>query len=170
MISITDNFFESLDHFKNLLGDFELFKAADEDKWQGERSLVLDEINPEAYAYFIESFKRNFPFENLEDYNRINAVIHSRTDDFVFPHTDGEGKNCLVYLSGEVSQFNGTGFYTQISEDNYVLNMTVGFQENRATLFPADHLHACLNSLGNLDTTIPRYTLNVFLKNEPEEK
>lgn len=163
MICIENNFFDDINHFFGLVGDFTLFEKTDEANWQGARSEGLDEINREAYELCVATIVKRFPLLEGKSF-RVDARIHLRSDDYVNPHMDESDYNCLVYLKGFSSQFNGTGFYTHSGDGNIFLNATVGFQPNRAVFFDRQNIHSCLNALSESDEiSKDRYTLNMFI-------
>tara|TARA_R100000541_G_scaffold33642_3_gene42244 strand:- start:73 stop:516 length:444 start_codon:yes stop_codon:yes gene_type:complete len=68
------------------------------------------------------------------------------------PHTDeamGATHQCLIYMSGEESTNNGTGFYHEKNIGNHELSIHVGFKHNRAIFFSSDVLHSPLQWAGN---------------------
>ena len=104
-----------------------------------------------------------FPNRNLNPI-QISANIRFNTTNPLF-HVDthasnetGERNNhanFLLYVIGETSLNNGTGFMTDKS-----LSSSVGFVENRAVFFNGNKiLHSDLQSFGNSSS---RYTLNIF--------
>ena len=104
-----------------------------------------------------------FPNRNLSPI-QISANIRFNTTNPLF-HVDthasnetGERNNhanFLLYVIGETSLNNGTGFMTDKS-----LSSSVGFVENRAVFFNGNKiLHSDLQSFGNSSS---RYTLNIF--------
>jgi hypothetical protein len=68
------------------------------------------------------------------------------------PHTDKHGGSthqCLIYMHGEESTNNGTGFYHQKEHDELELSIHAGFKLNRAIFFTSDVNHAPLQWAGN---------------------
>ena len=68
------------------------------------------------------------------------------------PHTDektGCTHQCLIFMHGEESTNNGTGFYHEVSPENLQLSIHVGFKRNRAIFFTSDVIHAPLQWAGN---------------------
>jgi len=68
------------------------------------------------------------------------------------PHTDeaiGATHQCLIYMHGEESTNNGTGFYHKVSSNHHELSIHVGFKCNRAIFFSSDIFHAPLQWAGN---------------------
>ena len=161
MIYVEDNLFEDINVFFDLLGNVDLKSKKPDENWQGYRSQNLNLVNEKAFNFALHTMIEKFP--PLQNVNfSADMAVHLRADDFINPHTDPSDYNCLVYLKGDVSQFNGTGFYTEVG-DQHVLNATVGFQPNRAILFKGSHRHACLNGLqANAPIDTNRYTLNTF--------
>ena len=69
------------------------------------------------------------------------------------PHTDqviGATHQCLIYMHGEESTNNGTGFYHyNMSPENLELSIHAGFRQNRAIFFSSDVYHSPLQWAGN---------------------
>tara|TARA_Y100001963_G_scaffold140786_1_gene208225 strand:- start:127 stop:657 length:531 start_codon:yes stop_codon:yes gene_type:complete len=68
------------------------------------------------------------------------------------PHTDKDIKTthqCLIYMYGEESTNNGTGFYHEKSKNKHELSIHVGFKQNRAIFFSSDVWHSPLQWAGN---------------------
>ena len=89
--------------------------------------------------------KENFNFEISDfletTYTMVGAADKPR------PHTDWQSgctHQCLIYMYGEQSVKNGTGFYRDTQ-----LSMHVGFVQNRAIFFSSDVFHAPLQWAGN---------------------
>lgn len=78
----------------------------------------------------------------------------------VLPHNDSFADySFMCYLKGKELMYNGTGFYN----DDKNLDRYVGFKENRVLFFDSKIFHTNLQALGE---SSPRYTLNIFYKNE----
>lgn len=162
MIYIEDNLFDDIEEFFSVLGNFNLIEKTSEVNWQGSRSEPILLWNKKAYDLVLNKMIEKFDVLKNKNFEKVDMGIHLRADDYINPHIDDSDYNCLVYLKGEMSQFNGTGFYTK-QDGVDILNATVGFQPNRAILFKGNKLHACLNSLGeNINIDRNRYTLNTF--------
>ena len=68
------------------------------------------------------------------------------------PHHDratGATHQCLIYMHGEESANNGTGFYHEKEPSEYELSIHVGFKRNRAIFFSSDVFHSPLQWAGN---------------------
>lgn len=68
------------------------------------------------------------------------------------PHTDlksGATHQCLIYMHGEESTNNGTGFYHKKNNEELELSVHVGFKQNRAIFFSSDVFHSPLQWAGN---------------------
>ena len=68
------------------------------------------------------------------------------------PHTDKSCNvthQCLIYMHGEESTNNGTGFYHEVSPEQLELSIHVGFKCNRAIFFTSDVIHSPLQWSGN---------------------
>lgn len=72
------------------------------------------------------------------------------------PHTDDKlgKKNLYIQIEGDTELNHGIGFYT-----NNILDILIGFKENRAVLFDSNILHSPL-----VDKEIWRTTLTCFIK------
>jgi|TARA_R100001530_G_scaffold5547_1_gene6857 hypothetical protein len=80
------------------------------------------------------------------------------------PHTDaavGATHNCLIYMHGEESTNNGTGFYHKTGTGELELSIHVGFKHNRAIFFSSDVIHGPLTWAGNGSF---RYSIANFFK------
>jgi hypothetical protein len=104
-----------------------------------------------------------FPNRNLEPiqisanirFNMTNPLFHVDTKASNEIEERSNHANFLLYVTGEPSLNNGTGFMT-----NKSLSSSVGFVENRAVFFNGSKiLHSDLQSFGNSSS---RYTLNIF--------
>ena len=68
------------------------------------------------------------------------------------PHKDDNIQTthqCLIYMYGEESTNNGTGFYHEKSKNKHELSIHVGFKQNRAIFFSSDVWHSPLQWAGN---------------------
>jgi len=91
--------------------------------------------------------KFNFNINKIIDsaYTMVGAIDKPR------PHTDesnGATHQCLIYMHGEISNNNGTGFYHQVNPKFLDLSIHVGFKPNRAVFFSSDVAHAPLQWAG----------------------
>ena len=95
-----------------------------------------------------EQIKPKF-FHDPKKIQTILYTIVSPQKQFA-PHVDNMGKyQVLIYLIGDETVNNGTGFYKPDKEGNLNLNTHIGFRENRAILFTKDNYHANLLWAGN---------------------
>ena len=103
-----------------------------------------------------------FPHRNLVA-DSIHAHIRDNSKEPLF-HVDVENNVCanfLFFVKGEPLLNNGTGFMK-----NDQLSSHIGFVENRALFFNGSKiLHSDLQSFGD---SSPRYTLNIFFREENE--
>lgn len=162
MIFIKDNFFSDLIEVKQLLQKVPVYSAQDWENtynekinWQGNRSNDLQTSNINLFDKIKENIEHSF-----KNKFKINLMcLHERKDERMNPHldTDGHDTNCLIFISGKKGFCNGTGFYSENE-----LSITVGFQENRALLFPSNYLHSCLQALYP-NTATSRVTINCFM-------
>ena len=93
---------------------------------------------------------KNFNFNVLKfkesSYTMVGASDKPR------PHTDMEETvthQCLIYMYGEETANNGTGFYHKKPQGEYELSIHVGFKCNRAIFFTSDVSHSPLQWAGN---------------------
>ena len=97
------------------------------------------------------------------------AVIDLRNLDHFKPHIDPEAVlNILIMLKGPEALTNGTVFYRGALKDcdHDKLDMSIGFKENRAILFPSNIVHS---SHASDVPNLKRYTASIFIKNYEEE-
>ena len=92
--------------------------------------------------------KFNFKISNFfySSYTMVGANDKPR------PHTDekyGVTHQCLIFMHGEESTNNGTGFYHRKNSKEAELSIHVGFKKNRAIFFSSDVLHSPLQWAGN---------------------
>ena len=90
----------------------------------------------------------NFKISNFlySSYTMVGANDKPR------PHTDekmGATHQCLIFMYGEESTNNGTGFYHRKNSAEAELSIHVGFKKNRAIFFSSDVLHSPLQWAGN---------------------
>jgi hypothetical protein len=67
------------------------------------------------------------------------------------PHSDmgmGAQYQLLIYMHGEESTNNGTGFYEEKENNEYQLNTHIGFKCNRAIFFSSEIFHSPLQWMG----------------------
>ena len=92
--------------------------------------------------------KFNYQITNFVDttYTMVGANDKPR------PHKDnimGVTHQCLIYMLGEESANNGTGFYYEKNSGKLELSIHVGFKQNRAIFFSSDVPHSPLQWAGN---------------------
>ena len=166
MIKIVDNFFNEKDLIS--IQDFALTKAY---------------YTPKYFDNTTEKNKKNFygnrwSFSNDEDLKKlfikqaelkfklkINSIKESGIDqrnlDHFKPHVDNAKVNILIMLKGPTSVSNGTVFYHGVLHD-CVLDIHVGFKENRSILFPSNWVHS--QHASNVPN-LKRYTSTLFIDN-----
>ena len=163
MIQIKDNFFSDINEIKESLQKIPVYSAKDWEasfgekiNWQGIRSRDFTLSHLELF----DTIKNNIQDTFKKKYEINSMCLHERKDEKINPHIDLpiNDTNCLIFITGKEGFCNGTGFY-----DNNELNVAVGFKENRALLFPSDHLHSCIQALYP-DTATSRVTINCFMK------
>jgi hypothetical protein len=149
-ISIKDNFFEKslFEKIKNNLINL---------KWDPKNMNFLGKGSFCKHPWFscniYEEDIKNSIIKNVKNYfNKeiinFNLINYSLVTKIAapLPHNDlQENVNyqILIYLKGEDTLTNGTGFYIK-KENNYILNTHVGFTENRAIFFKTDVFHSPL--------------------------
>ena len=100
----------------------------------------LVKLIQEKFNFIISEFVRS------SIYTMVGASDRPR------PHTDaamGATHNCLIYMHGEESTNNGTGFYHRTGTGELELSIHVGFKHNRAIFFSSDVIHSPLQWAGN---------------------
>ena len=170
MIKIIDNFFKDKDLKK--VQDFALNKAyyiprffndtteKNKQNFYGNRWHLDDD--QDLKKLFIKQAELKFKL-------KINNIcsgsgIDQRNLDHWKPHKDRFKTNILIMLSGPTAVSNGTVFYHGTLDD-CVLDIHVGFRENRAILFPSDWIHSPhVSNVPNLK----RYTASLFLTDYEE--
>ncbi len=166
-ITIKDNFFKEKD-FKEIYNKLDLFhwspdnyvKYKNGDKefawYQHETSIDVKKIiENEVYNNFNKKIK-NFVLSNYTMLNNPKTLVHQ-------DKREGVNWQLLIYLKGDSTIVNGTGFYVhnkEKKEEEYVLNTHIGFKENRAIFFKAGILHSPLQWSGNHSK---RYSIINFL-------
>ena len=120
------------------------------------RNTTVNEQSQNVYQkiYFnVRLYKEHFAVrevtKNLQNYLSL-PIDHLESDYFLStkhteptPHEDTCTINCIVYIKGDELINSGTGFYDK-KEKQYVLNLHVGFKENRAIIFDSKIYHASL--------------------------
>tara|TARA_B100001093_G_scaffold414927_1_gene405181 strand:+ start:339 stop:824 length:486 start_codon:yes stop_codon:yes gene_type:complete len=116
------------------------------------------EENKENIWLFDKIKKKLFKDTNLKAVDCSFRLRHN--SEKMLPHDDPHVNYIfLAYLKGKELMYNGTGFYN----DDTNLDRYVGFKENRIIFYNSFIYHSDLQSLGE---SSPRYTLNIFYKNE----
>ena len=173
MIKIIDNFFEDEDLKK--IQDFALNKAhyvpkfffhtteKTKESFYGNRFRL--DGDQDLKKLFIKQAELKFKLK----INHIDpsSGIDQRNLDHWKPHTDKYQQiktNILIMLSGPAAVTNGTVFYYGPLND-CVLDIHVGFRENRAILFPSDWIHS--QHMSNVPN-LKRYTASLFLTDYEE--
>ncbi len=94
---------------------------------------------------------KKFKFNTSSFYQTLYTMVGA--NDVPRPHIDESEQikyQCLIYMHGEESTNNGTGFY-HINElkNELELSIHIGFKCNRAIFFSSDVYHAPLQWAGN---------------------
>ena len=93
---------------------------------------------------------KNFNF-NISTFKESSYTMVGASDK-PRPHKDDNIQTthqCLIYMYGEESTNNGTGFYHEKSKNKHELSIHVGFKQNRAIFFSSDVWHSPLQWAGN---------------------
>lgn len=172
MIKIIDNFFNQED--LNRVQDFVLNKAYYEPKFYddttektkenffGNRWHFNDNLNIKELFIKQSELKFNIKIKEIHP----DSGIDQRNLDSFKPHVDiNMGlQNVLIMISGPTAVTNGTVFYYGTT-DKCILDMHVGFRENRALMFPSNKVHSPhASNIPNLK----RFTATLFLKDYEE--
>ena len=165
MIMKTDNFFEDLAETKKMLqkADIPMIASTHFDGWQGARSNELSDGYQPIKEHIIKTIEKKFNL-NRKDFKKIDVGLHERKDLKVNIHQDESDLNVLIFLHGENNIYNGTGFYNKTSEAE-ILDLSVGFKENRAICFNPKTPHASLTGLMPGQSSL-RWTINTFFYKE----
>lgn len=163
MINIIDNFFN--DNDLKIVQNFALTKVfytprffvnapgRTEKYHYGNRWLFNNE--PELLNLFVKQAELKFKIK-IKQLNTDSGIDQRRLTCFK-PHTDDDSVvNILIMLSGPTAVTNGTVFYTKGD-----LDIHVGFQENRAILFPSNKFHS---PHANDKSNITRYSATLFIQ------
>jgi hypothetical protein len=97
-----------------------------------------------------ELIQKKFNFNVLKFIQSTYTMVGA--SDMPRPHTDlecGATHQCLIYMHGEESTNNGTGFYHKKNNDQLELSIHAGFKQNRAVFFSSDVFHSPLQWAGN---------------------
>ena len=162
---ITDNFFEDLDETKKMLekANIPMISSTNLDGWQGARSNELSDGHQAIKEHIVKTIEKKFNLNRL-DFQKIDVGLHERKDLKVNIHKDESDLNVLIFLHGETNIYNGTGFYNKTPEAE-ILDLSVGFKENRAICFDPKTPHASLTGLMP-EQSSSRWTINTFLYKE----
>jgi hypothetical protein len=172
MIKIIDNFFNQED--LNRVQDFALNNAyytakyydgtieKTKENFYGNRWHFDHDLNIKELFIRQSELKFNIKIKEIHSASGIDQ----RNLDTFRPHVDTNVgiQNVLVMISGPTAVTNGTVFYYG-SVDNCILDMHVGFRENRALMFPSNKIHSAhVSNIPNLK----RFTATLFLKDYEE--
>lgn len=162
---ITDNFFDDLDKTKKLIdaSNIKTYEPGEGQGWQGLRTKDLDDGHSDVKEHIIETIEKKFNLDR-KDFKKIDVFLHNRKDLKVNIHQDESDLNVLVFFDGDFNIYNGTGFYNKTPEAE-ILDLSVGFKENRAICFDPKIPHASLTGLSP-DHSSYRWTINTFLYKE----
>ena len=162
---ITDNFFDNLEETKKMIknSNIETYSSTDNDGWQGLRTKDLGQSHLNIKEHIIKTIEKKFNLDR-KDFKKIDVFLHNRKDQKVNIHQDESDFNVLIFLSGDFNIYNGTGFYNKTPKAE-ILDLSVGFKENRAICFDPKIPHASLTGLSP-DKSSHRWTINTFLYKE----
>jgi len=170
MIKILDNFFEEKDlkSIQNFAATqacytpqfFENTKEKNKENYYGDRYYL--DSSPELLNKFIKQAELKFKIK-IKKINNTSGIDQRNLDHFK-PHQDDGIINIMVMLKGIESITNGTVFFDE-DNDNYQLNINIGFKENRAILFPSKHYHSQhASDIPNMK----RFTATLFIQDYEE--
>jgi hypothetical protein len=171
MIKIVDDFFDNNDLL--LVKDFTLTKALytpvffNNTKEKIKENSYGNRFPLESEPKLLNLFKKQAENKFKIKIKKIHhsSGIDQRNLNYFKPHKDPGGiLNILIMISGPEAVTNGTVFYYG-TEENCVLDMHVGFRENRAVMFPSNKIHSPHAS--NI-SNITRYTATLFIENYEE--
>jgi hypothetical protein len=173
MIKIIDNFFEDIlfQNVKNHITGSLYYeprylnegKIKSKDYYYGMRFMLKDD--PGLLKTFINQSEKKFKIKIKETHE--DSGVDIRNLEKFIPHTDttiGAKINILMMLKGPAANTNGTVFYYG-DENNFELDIHVGFRENRAILFPSDWIHS---AHANNQPNLRRYTATLFITDYEE--
>jgi len=173
VIKILDNFFEEKD--LKAVQDFASNKAfytprffnnteeKNKQNYYGARWNLDNDSNLEQLFIKQAELKFNIKIKKLDN----DSGIDQRNLDHFKPHQDIPEAviNIMIMLKGLTEVTNGTVFYHG-PINNCTLDIHVGFRENRAIMFPSNHVHSQhASKISNLK----RYTASLFIKDYEEE-
>jgi bifunctional N-acetylglucosamine-1-phosphate-uridyltransferase/glucosamine-1-phosphate-acetyltransferase GlmU-like protein len=173
MIKIIDNFFDDV-LFKNIQNHvstklcFEPRYLPDttektKENHYGSRFVLTQD--PNLFKTFIKQCEKTFKIKIKETYK--DSGVDLRNLDFFIPHDDvptGSKINILIMIKGRTAVNNGTVFYHK-EKDKSVLDIHVGFRENRAVLFPSSWVHS---AHARKEDDVKRYTATLFVTDYEE--
>jgi len=131
------------------------------------RQLQTSEIhtfNLDAHNYLINKIQNVFfkikKFKNVScDFRKRKTPISNLNREDKYIHQDNSYWNCLIYLQGPISLYDGTTFYKKINNE-FIIQDMIGFKPNRAVLFRGRHYHGTSQVHTQNDNW--RSTINVF--------
>jgi hypothetical protein len=163
MIFIKDNFFtkEELLQFRNIQSN--CFYNLCKNKRQLQSS-DLFYLNIDAKKKLIEKIQKVFfkinKFKEVTcDFRKRKTPPSNKNREDKYIHRDESYWNCLIYLTGPASLYDGTTFYKKI-KDTFTIQDMIGFKENRAILFRGRTYHGTSQVYTENDNW--RETINVF--------
>ncbi len=167
MIKIIDNFFKDnvLVNLQNhittrLQYTPQFFQDATEktkENHYGDRFHLSKDAN--LFSLFVNTAEEKFKIK-LKKVSDESGIDLRNLDHFK-PHVDVATKiNILVMLKGPTAVTNGTVFYSG-SPDDCVLDIHVGFKENRAVMFPSNWVHS---QHASPVKNLRRYTATLFVE------
>ena len=163
MIFIKDNFFtkQELLQFKYIQSN--CFYKLCYHKRQLQSS-DLSELNIDAKTKLIEKIQKVFfkinKFTNVAcDFRKRKTPPSNKNREDKYIHRDESYWNCLIYLTGPASLYDGTTFYKKV-KDTFIIQDMIGFKENRAILFRGRTYHG--TSQVHTENDSWRETINVF--------
>jgi len=166
MIQILDNFFEEklFINVKNYVTTKLIFtpryhdenKERNNDNYYGSRFQLTQDKN--LLDTFVKQSEKKFNIK-IKELGFDSGVDIKNLNNFQ-PHIDkGLKLNILIMIAGPTAVTNGTVFYAD-EKNSKVLDIHVGFRENRAIMFSSDIWHS---PHANKESNTKRYTASLFV-------
>ena len=147
-VRIKDNFFskEDFNHIKNVARNINF------------GSLNINYSGTKNHVFFTTDAQKeicDIVYKRVSDFFKIKILKLTlcqyslvAKSDKVQVHkdfSDTTNFQTIIYIDGNKDIHCGTGFYTRIGEDEYVLNSHIGFKPNRIVSWGSDVYHAPLS-------------------------
>jgi len=160
---IKDNFFnkEEIKEYKNIANQCYYQPTIHKRQLQ---TCALHTFNINAHNYLINKIQKVFfkikKFKNVVcDFRKRKTPVSNQNREDKYIHQDKSYWNCLIYLEGPISLYDGTTFYKKIN-NQFIIQDMIGFKPNRAILFRGMNYHGTSQVHTKNDNW--RSTINVF--------